>query len=62
MQVEELASDNFAYNMRMLETSLMRAFHHDPVRLWSHRGAGSYFLSDKAIEHQKVHLIYPSFI
>jgi hypothetical protein len=41
MQVEELASDNFAYNMRMLETSLQRAFHNDPVRLWSHRGAGT---------------------
>jgi hypothetical protein len=62
MQVVELASDNFAYNMRMLETSLMQAFHHDPARLWSLRGAGSYFLSDKAIEKQRVRLIYPSFI
>jgi hypothetical protein len=61
MQVEELASDNFAYNMRMLETSLHRAFHHNPARLWSKIGAGSYFLSDEAIEKQRVLFICSSF-
>ncbi len=60
-QVVELASDNFAYNMRMMETSLHRAFHDNPARLWSCKGAGSYFLSDEAIEKQQVIFICSSF-
>jgi hypothetical protein len=60
-QVEELASNNFAYNMRMMETSLHRAFHDNPARLWTAIGAGSYFLSDEAIEKQQVIFICSSF-
>jgi hypothetical protein len=60
-QVEEIASNNFAYNMRMMETSLHRAFHDNPARLWNARGAGSYFLSDEAIEKQQVNFICSSF-
>jgi hypothetical protein len=51
MQVEELDSDMFAFNMRMMETKAHRKFHDYHVRLWSCIGAGSYFISDKSLEY-----------
>jgi hypothetical protein len=49
-QMEVLHSSSFAYNCRVMETRLHREFKESVNRLWSHIGAGSYYLSEKAIQ------------
>ena len=44
MQVEILHQHQFAYNCRMLETKIHRAFQASPNRHWRKVGSGSYFL------------------
>ena len=63
--MEVLHSSRFAYNCRVLETRLHRKFHSAINRLWSHIGAGSYYLSEQALLHQheyalisKVFIVY----
>jgi hypothetical protein len=53
IKMEVLHSSRFAYNCRVLETRLHRKFHSAINRLWSHVGAGSYYLSEQALLHQK---------
>jgi hypothetical protein len=38
------------FNCRVLETHLQKTFHHDNRRLWQKIGAGSYYLSEEAIQ------------
>ena len=49
-QMEVLHSSSFAYNCRVMETRLQREFKESANRLWSCIGAGSYYLSEKAIQ------------
>jgi hypothetical protein len=49
-QMEVLHSSSFAYNCRVMETRLHREFKHSANRMWSYIGAGSYYLSEKAIQ------------
>jgi hypothetical protein len=52
MQVQVLHTSSFAYNCRALETMLHREFHPSPSRLWMKQGAGSYYMSDEALQEQ----------
>ena len=40
----------FAFNCRVLETMLHRSFHASRNRLWVKVGAGSYYLSEAALQ------------
>jgi hypothetical protein len=44
-----LAEHSFAFNMRRIETLLHTAFFHRQNRCWRHRGAGSYWTSDREL-------------
>jgi hypothetical protein len=52
MQVKVLHTSSFAFNCRVLETRLQREFHSSPSRLWMKIGAGSYYMSDAALQEQ----------
>ncbi len=52
MQVQVLHTSSFAFNCRVLETRLHREFHSSPSRLWMKKGAGSYYMSDAALQEQ----------
>jgi hypothetical protein len=49
-QVDILHESVFSYNCRVGETDAHITFHDYPFRLWQKKGAGSYCLSDKAIQ------------
>jgi hypothetical protein len=54
-QVEILHQHQFAYNCRVLETKIHRAFQASPNRLWRlwrKVGSGSYFLKEKDLQNQ----------
>lgn len=61
-QMEVLHSSNFAYNCRVMETRLQREFQSSNNRLWSCIGAGSYYLSEKAIKVHNVGVICHLFV
>ena len=52
MQVQVLHTSSFAFNCRVLETRLHREFHSSPSRMWIKIGAGSYCMSDAALQEQ----------
>jgi len=49
-QVDILHESTFSYNCRVGETDAQVTFHDYFFRLWQKKGAGSYCLSDKAIQ------------
>ena len=52
-EMEVLHSSRFTYNCSVLETRLHRKFHSKINRLWSRIGAGSYYMSEHALQvHQ----------
>jgi hypothetical protein len=49
-KVEILHQHQFAYNCRMLETKIHRAFHASHHRLWRKVGSGSYYLKEEDLQ------------
>lgn len=52
MQVQVLHTSSFAFNERVLETRMHRKYHTYPSRLWMKIGAGSYYMSEAALNEQ----------
>jgi hypothetical protein len=50
LQYQILHTSAFAFNCRVLETMLHRSFHASRNRLWVKVGAGSYYLSEAALQ------------
>ena len=57
-QVEVLHTSSFAFNCRVLETELHRAFKTSPNRLWQVTGSGSYRLKPEDIKVRFAALFY----
>lgn len=57
-QVDVIHTSSFMFNCRVLETHLHYTFHSDKRRLWQKIGAGSYSLSDEAIQVRSPPLLF----